>query len=279
MKSLACLAELYQHDFVECMARINDVARKGELTQYSTYSRIWEYPRVWLKLSSLKQQELRLLDIGSSSSPFPWFLAMQGFNIIISDVTANHWRVWKRAKRRLGVSSVDLRILDSQNLLLPTGSVDIYLSISVIEHVPDKLKAIHEAARVLRPGGLLIMTYDICEPDMGMSFPEWNGRALTMKEFDELFRQCPWFESDISKSPWNKEDIPDYLAWHRTTAHYHNYVNGAAIVQRNHQAWVRSVSKDYSRVVLGKFYDFISVLVMYIRATTRIFILTFRKEG
>ena len=162
-------------------------------------------------------------------------------------------------------ANVRRRVLDSQDLDIPSASVDIYLSVSVIEHVWDKAKVFEEAARVLRPGGLMVMTFDVCEPDMGMTFPEWNGRAMTMREFDDLFRNSPWFEPGLSELPWNTGDIPEYLSWHRTTAPHHNYVTGAALVRRNDRAWVEPAWKDHLRTVRGKRRTISSVAVQYLR--------------
>jgi SAM-dependent methyltransferase len=252
IKRLASLEQLLGPEFTSHMQHINRVGRAAGLREFTTYSRIWEYPWTWLQLEGIGRKKLRVLDVGSESSCFPWFLATQGFEVVVSDITANQWRVWRGVCKRLGVS-VDMRILDARNLDLPTGSVDIYLSVSVIEHVPDrdKAKTIAEAARVLRPGGLLVMTFDICESEMGMTFPEWNGRALTMCEFDELFENFPWFEQGLSEHPWNTQDIAEYLSWHRTTAPHHNYVTGGAIVRRNDQIWKEPGWKDRWRMLRG----------------------------
>jgi SAM-dependent methyltransferase len=267
-KQLARLAEAQQPSFSNCLKNINQIARETGLQEYKTFSRIWEYPWIWFRMQSLKGKNLRVLDIGSERSPFPWFLATQGFHVTVSDLTASYWRAWQRASRQLKVA-VSKCIVDAQNLDLPTASVDIYLSVSVIEHVPDKAKAITEAARVLRPGGLLVMTFDICEPDMGMSFPEWNGRALTMQEFDELFKNSPWFEPGLSELPWNTGDIADYLAWHRTTAQWHNYITGAAVVRRNDRIWTEPAWKDRLRILRGKISSFSSVSAWYLQYSPR----------
>jgi SAM-dependent methyltransferase len=250
------------------MQDLNHFAAEAELDQYTTYSRIWEYPWLWSKLESLKGQGLRVLDLGSERSPIQWFLATQGFRVIVSDISAQHWRVWRRANKKLGLSLSRL-IIDAQNVDLPAANVDIYLSVSVIEHVEDKVKAIKEAARVLRPGGLLIMTFDICEPNMGMSFPAWNGRALTMREFDELFRDSPWFDPEVSRLPWNAEDIPEYFSWHRKTAPHHNYITGAAVVRRNERVWIETASKSRLRTLKGQLRTATSVTLWPILSSKR----------
>ena len=44
---------------------------------------------------------------------------------------------------------------DAANTELPAGSVDIYFSHAVLEHVPDRVvhQLVQEARRVLKPGG------------------------------------------------------------------------------------------------------------------------------
>jgi SAM-dependent methyltransferase len=232
------------------MQELNQFAIKFELDRYETFSRVWEYPWLWFQLKPFKGQGLKVLDVGSERSPLPWFLATQGFQVTVSDHTMRSWGVWENAKTQL-CAPMRRRLLDAQCLNLPTATTDIYLSVSVIEHFPEKAQAIAEAARVLRPNGLLIMTFDICEPDRGMTFPNWNGKALTTVEFDELFKNSEWFEPGLSLLSWNTADIPDYLAWHRTTAPWHNYVTGAAVVKRNNSTWNEPFWKDALRYAKG----------------------------
>ena len=86
-------------------------------------------------------------------------------------------------------------------------------------------------ARVLKPGGRLAISFDICEPDRGMTFPEWNGRALTLREFEGFVWRHPAF--DAGPAPvWNLADIPAFLSWHLQSAPHHNYVVGAAVLTR-----------------------------------------------
>lgn len=251
VKQLARLAEAQGGVFVRRMEEINEIARRGGLKECRTYSRIWEYPWVSFQLDPLRDRHLTVLDVGSQKSALPWFLARRGFRVTASDVSAGQWRTWLAANRRLG-AGVHRRILDGCGLDLEAASVDVYLSVSVVEHVRNKEKVFAEAARVLKPGGLLVMTFDVCEPELGMSFPEWNGRAFTMREFDRLFAGLPWFDAGVAGLRWNTEDIPDFLAWHRTTAPHHAYVTGGAVVRRNHRPWAEPRWRGAVRAVRAK---------------------------
>ncbi len=261
-KKLANLVKLNSVTYRSFMDELNTFARNFGLAEYRTYSRIWEYPWLWSHLKPLADKGLKLLDVGSEMSPLPWYLASQGYDVIVSDHNKANWKSWKTVNNKLGLGT-KIKILDAQSLDLSTASVDIYLSVSVIEHVPDKKKVIDEAARVLKPGGLFISTFDICEADMGMTFPEWNGKAISMSEFDEMFKNNAWFENGVSEIEWNKEDIDDYLKWHRTTAPHHNYVTGAAVVRRNNRTWDRT-RMDFYRTLRRKIRTMCSVPIWYL---------------
>ena len=45
---------------------------------------------------------------------------------------------------------------------VPDGSFDVVLCTEVLEHIPDPLAAIREFARVLKPGGTLLLTAPFC---------------------------------------------------------------------------------------------------------------------
>lgn len=49
--------------------------------------------------------------------------------------------------------------LDLMDIRLPEGSFDVFFSAHVLEHVPDIQGAIHQVARILKPGGMLVSTF------------------------------------------------------------------------------------------------------------------------
>ena len=248
IKQLASVNEIGSDRFFSMMNEINQCAHTAGLVEYTTYSRLWEYPWVWCQAEPLKDSGLCVLDLGSERSAMAWFLAKHGFDVTVSDRTARYFRIWRRAEARLGVP-VRKAILDAQSMDWATGSVDICTSFSVFEHIPNKAAALSEMARVLKPGGLLLMTFDICEPEMGMSFPAWNGRATTMAETNALLEGSCWFEPGFAALPWNVEDISKFLDWHRGTSPHHNYVTCGVSIRRNQRNWVDRPFSSTRRLV------------------------------
>ncbi len=50
---------------------------------------------------------------------------------------------------------------DLQNLTFPDGSFDLFLTQDVMEHIPDPHRAFSEIGRVLKPGGMSLLTVPI----------------------------------------------------------------------------------------------------------------------
>ena len=56
-----------------------------------------------------------------------------------------------------------IRNEDATSLRRPSGSLDGVVSLDVLEHIPDYAAALREFARVLKPGGVLVMTLPFYE--------------------------------------------------------------------------------------------------------------------
>ena len=171
----------------------------------------------------------KLLDLGSELSPMAWFLASLGAQVTLVEADDQWISAWEDVRNNSGLS-IDWQITHDEHLPFPDKSFDVVTSFSVIEHQQDKRLAIDEIARILKPEGMFAMSFDICEPDMGMTFPEWNGKALTMKEFEELVWENPAFDNSGEKPKWNVNDCTEFIKWHLQSAPHHNYVVGAAVL-------------------------------------------------
>jgi SAM-dependent methyltransferase len=226
---LGSVAELESVPFRAFMTESNAFAAPLGLRQFTDWSKVWEYP--WLNFHGLGAMDWRgkhLVDFGSEISPMPWLLATRGAKVTLIETDPQWVPTWEKLREKLGVD-VNWRIVTSELLPLPDGSADAITSFSVIEHQPDKARAMAEIARVLKPKAPLFISFDICESDRGMTFPAWNGRALTMTEFEREIWLHPAF-GNTSKPAWNLADIPGFQAWHLRSAPHHNYVTGAAVL-------------------------------------------------
>jgi SAM-dependent methyltransferase len=213
------------------MDRCNVFAGEHGLRQFTDWSKVWEYP--WLYrhgLDRIAWRRTHLVDIGSEISPLPWLFATEGAKVTLIETDSQWLPVWENLKRKLSVD-IGWHIVDSERLPLPDATADVATSFSVIEHQPDKKRAVAEIARVLRRRAPFFISFDICEPGMGMTFPSNNGQALSMVEFEKEIWLHPEFANNAARV-WNLEDIPAFRAWHLRSAPHHNYVTGAAVLVR-----------------------------------------------
>lgn len=228
---LASVKKVESHRYREFMRNLNEFAHGLELRTFRGWSKNWEYPWVWVN-TILESPWSKVLDIGSELSPIPAFMARtMGCNVTMVEREQMRGELllrWVELRKKI---HIEWAFTESELLPFADETFDLVTSFSVIEHQQDKQKAITEAIRVLRPGGTLAITFDICEPEMGMTYPAENGEALTMDSFDKLIWQRPEFGNKRAIE-WNTEDIPGFLQWHVDGNPRHNYVAGGAILRK-----------------------------------------------
>jgi SAM-dependent methyltransferase len=131
------------------------------------WSRRWEYPfateRVMAFAQETRDRPIKMLDAGSGVTYFPYLLCerISNLSVICSDYNATYKPVFDGINRAVPNSRVDFREGLLQKLPVGDGEVDILCCISVLEHTGDYPAAVADFARVLRPGGLLVLTFDI----------------------------------------------------------------------------------------------------------------------
>ncbi|HEX9713424.1 MAG TPA: methyltransferase domain-containing protein [Actinomycetota bacterium] len=112
-----------------------------------------------------------ILEVGTGPGDTGFLIAEQlapGGTLIGTDLSPNMLERARAAADRLGLSNVELRVMDAMALELPDASVDGVVGRFVYHLLPDPARAFAEARRVLRPGGRLC--FAVFGPDEEMRF-------------------------------------------------------------------------------------------------------------
>ena len=100
-----------------------------------------------------------LLDLCTGTGDFAFAaLGVPGTRVIGLDVAREMVRIGRSKAGRLGLSSrLRFGLGDAENLPLADGSIDGALIAFGIRNVPDRSRALAELARVMKPGGRLVI--------------------------------------------------------------------------------------------------------------------------
>ena len=136
---------------------------------FRLWSRRWEYPFVAQRVldAAAKGQAtdgpFRLLDAGSGVTYFPYFLRAQNPRIEVTcfDSNASYHPMFEAVNQTMDETKVKFEEGWLQKLPFGDKSFDAVCCISVLEHTSNYGEILDEFARVLRPGGLLVLTFDL----------------------------------------------------------------------------------------------------------------------
>ncbi|MEB2309922.1 MAG: class I SAM-dependent methyltransferase [Candidatus Brocadiaceae bacterium] len=133
-----------------------------------TWSRVWEYPYVYYhmrkNLVHANSASLpKVVDLGSGVTFFPFIIASLGYEVICLDIDAVCSLDIERALSVLPQQQgkVNFRLIADYKLPLKSNEVDLVYSVSVMEHIHDFENTIEEVFRILKIGGLFILTIDL----------------------------------------------------------------------------------------------------------------------
>jgi SAM-dependent methyltransferase len=153
----------FSRDFLEVHAAdLRGFHRSWVSNPFGQWSRAWEYPFAWAQLEAFAAgRPLDVVDAGSGATFFPFFLAHQlGARVRCIDSDPRLGRPMSDIARKTALpvsfQDGDIRALD-----VGDDTVDAVVCISVLEHTDHFREITAEFVRILKPGGLLILTFDI----------------------------------------------------------------------------------------------------------------------
>ncbi len=177
------------------------------------WSRQWEYP---YHLVNIGVSQGRVLDAGSGITFFPFFLARQGHQVHCCD----SWTILEKPieiARQNTQLPVRFELASITRLSQPDSFFDAVCCVSVLEHLAanDRTSAIREFARVLRPGGRLIVTCDVSlgrDADMRIEEVALLLRDL-LDVFEPVYPLNMHRPADLLTTDYYRKTAPWRLPW------------------------------------------------------------------
>jgi len=207
-RQLFNLLETEQSNFSKHEHMFRSPAYRWPRKPLYNFSRCYEYPYVYHHLHKMREawsgKDIpKVIDFGSGVTFFPFSVAKFGLDVTCVDVDPLLASDLPRAAKVIPVSpgTVSYKLSDGHSIPLADNTIDAVYCISVLEHIPWFSEIIEEIYRILRPGGKLLLTYDVLlKGSDGLSVVE-------RKQLRDKLDIC--FEPNLKESTVHPLDVLD----------------------------------------------------------------------
>ncbi|XHH10545.1 MAG: class I SAM-dependent methyltransferase [Candidatus Bathyarchaeia archaeon] len=106
----------------------------------------------------ISKPPLVIADIGGGTGPYAFMLAKMGYSVHLIDLTLVHTEKAKFIEKTSGHQLARISVGDARFIGLNDQSIDVVLFLGPLYHITareDRIKALREAYRVLKPKGLI----------------------------------------------------------------------------------------------------------------------------
>jgi ubiquinone/menaquinone biosynthesis C-methylase UbiE/biotin operon repressor len=136
-------------------------------------------------------QPMEIADLGAGDGSFSLLLAQRAAKVIAVDSSAKMIEVGREQTKRQGVKNIEFRLGDLEEVPIAEASVDLVFFSQSLHHAPHPDRAIHEAWRILRPSGRIVIL-DLAkhrfEEAREMYADEWLG--FSEAELEEMLEKA-----------------------------------------------------------------------------------------
>jgi ubiquinone/menaquinone biosynthesis C-methylase UbiE len=207
------------------MSTTEELARRifSERAAFYTTSAAHKNPQMLAKLVALAQPQpgWQVLDVATGTGHTAFALAPYVQHVIATDLTPAMLDEARKLQATLGIGNVEFRTADVHHLPFSDASFDLLTSRIAPHHFSDIRRALREMARVLRPGGRLVID--------DRSIPEDDFVDQTMNQLDTYhdpshvreYRPSEW-QHMLVEAGFSVESIEPYHQQRPLTALTHN---------------------------------------------------------
>jgi SAM-dependent methyltransferase len=198
---------------------------------FHQWSRQWEYAFAYSYLEEYLSRQpesmANILDAGAGITFFPYYIisVYNSVEVTCLDTDSSLSPIYEEINSTLD-TSVEFKIGDIQRLAFDDNHFNVIYCVSVLEHITNIKPVLQEFYRVLKPGGLFIITFDI---SFDTDRPIPLSQAVKLIELLEIhFQPIAGFDSekslsllqagntnDILTTEWIRKTDPDLLPWRR----------------------------------------------------------------
>jgi SAM-dependent methyltransferase len=191
-REIFCVLESQQTEFLHYEKSFRSPSYPWPSDVLRNWSRVWEYPYVYFHLQAWRSQFAggglpTIADVGSGLTFFPFSIARLGCHVVCTDpdpVCETDFHKAHKFVRPL-IGSMEFRRTDGVALPFGSEECDAVFCISVLEHIENFEATVCEIARILKPGGIFLLTIDI---DLsGQSEISVTRHAVLIRAISQVF--------------------------------------------------------------------------------------------
>jgi ubiquinone/menaquinone biosynthesis C-methylase UbiE len=166
----------------------------SKMNMYDTNKRVDVFFNDFLKNEDLKNK--KLLDAGCGTGWFSLAASQRDAQVTSMDLGEN---LLAQVKKKCDTDCVVGSILE---IPFPENTFDYVISSEVIEHTPDPYKALYEIHRVLKPGGIMVLS----TPNKFWYWSLWLANIFKLRPYQGLENWSGYFQlkKETKKAGFNK---------------------------------------------------------------------------
>jgi ArsR family transcriptional regulator len=142
---------------------------------------------------------MAIADLGAGEGAFSLLLAQRASKVIAVDTSEKMLDVGREQALRVGVGNIEFRLGDMEEVPIEDAAVDLVFFSQSLHHALHPDRAVHEAWRILRPGGRVVIL-DLLkhrfEEARELYADEWLGFSET--EMETMLSKARFGELQIS---------------------------------------------------------------------------------